>query len=149
MYWLLIVLFLPSCRSKLASGIIFLLSEELPLTFLLVHICWWLIPSAFSENIFTFNFEWYFHWIRNSGSAVPASPNLLPLPQSISLVASVSADFYNFWQEFCCHTDLCPLNLICFYFLVKLRLFASSCFQQFDYGMPWYGALYVSPNRLI
>jgi hypothetical protein len=41
-------LFIPLCRTNFPSGIIFLLPEGFPLTFLALQVCWWRIFSTFT-----------------------------------------------------------------------------------------------------
>ena len=59
------VLFIHVCRSRFLSGIIFLLSERLPLTFTIVHM---LAINSFRFCIreglyFNFSFQGYFYWV--------------------------------------------------------------------------------------
>lgn len=51
------MLFIPLCRSRFPCGNIFLLPEGLPVTFLIIWVCWWLILLFFISQKFLFCFS--------------------------------------------------------------------------------------------
>lgn len=78
-YILLPVLFMSLCKSKFPSGILFLLPEVLPLTFLVVLVCWpWLLSDFIHLKMSLFYPQFlgsvYFCWIQNSSLISMPSP---------------------------------------------------------------------------